>query len=53
MKYMVEIVETLSKTVEVEADSEQEAYSKVEADYADETIVLDDTNFIDTVFTVL
>ena len=43
-KYAIEIEETLSKTIIVEADSEQEALSLVEDAYDSEAIVLDADN---------
>ena len=46
-KYKVEITEYLQRTIEVEADSEDAAVSKVEDDYNKEKIVLDSNDFID------
>ncbi len=48
MKYTFEIVETLSKLVTVDADSEQEAYRIVKKMYREEHIILDDTNYMCT-----
>lgn len=48
-KYNVEIVETLSKNVIIEAKSMQEAEKIARAMYADEEIVLDSGNFDNTV----
>ena len=45
--YKVEITEYLQKTIDVEANSEAEAISKVEDDYKKEKIVLDANDFID------
>lgn len=40
-KYQVEVVETLSRVIEVEADSYEEAENKVARRYDNEEIVLD------------
>ena len=53
MKYQVEITETLQKTIEVEAESEREAISKVEDQYYNGEIELDTSDFIDTVFEII
>ena len=53
MKYQVEITETLQKTVEVEAESERDAISKVEDQYYNSEIELDASDFIDTVFEII
>ncbi len=45
MKYQVKIIETLSRIVEVEADSRDEAWDKVEADWKRSEIVLDEGDF--------
>lgn len=45
MKYQVKIIETLSRIVEVEAQSNDEAWDKVEKMYKKSQIVLDDTDF--------
>ena len=47
MIYKVTITEYLKKTVEVEADNEEEAKSKVENDYASCEIILDSSDFAD------
>lgn len=41
MTYPIEITETLQRTVTVEADTLEQALSKVKAAYADGSIVLD------------
>ena len=46
MKYQIEIVETLSRIVEVEAESQGEAYELVESDYRHQGIVLDASDFV-------
>jgi len=45
MKYQVKIIETLSRIVEVDAQSNDEALDKVEKMYKKSQIVLDDTDF--------
>lgn len=52
-KYSVEIIETLSKTIEIEADSEAEANVILSQRYHDEDIILDSSNHISTEFKVL
>ena len=52
MKYKVTIRETLERTVEVEANSVQEAESSVRQDYHNSIIVLDDGDYVDTCFQV-
>lgn len=47
-KYNVEIKETLSRVVEVEADSKEIAESVVRGWYREGRIVLDDTDYVDT-----
>lgn len=46
MKYYVSITETLSKVVSVDADSEQEAISRVEDAYNKYEIILDSEAFV-------
>ena len=50
MKYAVKIVETLSRTVVVEADSFRDALTAVDAAYFNEKIVLDAEDFEGTDF---
>lgn len=45
MKYKVNVEELLSRIVEVEADSENEAEDKVREMYMNEDIVLDASDF--------
>lgn len=52
MLFEVEIVETLRKTVEVNCRTSTEALDKVEAQYYDEDIVLNDADYDDTKFEV-
>jgi hypothetical protein len=52
MKYKVTIRETLERTVEVEANSAQEAELSVRQDYHNSTIVLNDGDYVDTCFEV-
>ena len=48
--FKIEIKETLSKIVVIEADSVNEAYSKAKEMYRCEEIVLDENDHLDTVF---
>lgn len=50
MIYEVDIIETLKKTVEVEASSEQEALHQVGERYADDDWVLDSGDLFDAKF---
>lgn len=52
MIFEVEIVETLRKTVEVDCRTRTEALDKVQAQYYDEDIVLNDADYDDTKFEV-
>ena len=52
MKYKVQIVETLVKYVEVEANDEHEALSKIELEYENGNIVLSSENYDTTDFYV-
>ncbi|MBR5715993.1 MAG: DpnD/PcfM family protein [Bacteroidales bacterium] len=52
MKYKVTIRETLERTLDVEANSAQEAELSVRQDYHNSIIVLDDGDFIDTIIMV-
>ena len=52
-KYLVEITETLQKQITVSANSREEAEQKVRNKYKNEEIVLDESDYIDTEFTVL
>ncbi|MCD7892681.1 MAG: DpnD/PcfM family protein [Erysipelotrichaceae bacterium] len=40
MKYTVEIIETLTKTIEIEASNKNEAIKKAKDDYYKEIIIL-------------
>jgi hypothetical protein len=46
-KFNFEIMETLSRVVEVEAETYEKAYEKVREDYECERIVLDENDFMD------
>ena len=50
MKYKVEVVETLSLTVEVEAESYQDAEYLVRTKYSEQEVVLGADEFIDVEF---
>ena len=47
-KYQVEIDETLSRIIEVEAENENDAVSKIKDLYRQEKIVLDSNDYLDT-----
>ena len=53
MKYRVEITETLTRMVEVEADSKEDAESKVNDQYQNCEIVLNADDFVAVDFEVL
>ena len=48
--FKIEVIETLSRTIEIEAESKDEAYFKVREMYREEEIVLDYDDYIDTEF---
>lgn len=48
--FKIEITETLQKQVEVEANSEEDAISRIRNQYYQANIVLDESNYIDTQF---
>lgn len=52
MKYKVEIKETLSKIIEIEAKNEEEAIRKIREQYEKQEIVLDSSDYVDTEFNV-
>lgn len=47
MEYLIEIKETLSKQIKVEADSAEEAICKVKKQYRDSKIILSADDFVD------
>ena len=51
--FIVEIKETLLKTIEIECDSKDDAFEFVKSQYDNEDIVLDSNDFIDAEFTIL
>lgn len=53
MYYFIEIQETLSKTIEIKADSKEEALNKAQNLYAEEYFVLTADNHDETHFTIL
>ena len=53
MKYDVAIEEVLSRVIEVEAESLEDAYYKAEAMYYDEEVVLGSDDFADANIEVL
>ena len=50
--FQIEIVETLSNIVKVNAENEQEALSKVRDMYRNEEVILYPDDFIDTKFNI-
>lgn len=50
--YIIEITETLVGEFEVQAVSESEAIAKLEDDYRNEKIILDDSNYIYSSFEI-
>ena len=50
--FQIEIAETLSNIVEVNAENEQEALSKVRDMYRNEEVILYADDFIDTKFNI-
>lgn len=48
--FKIEIKETLSRVIEIEANSNEEALSKIEELYNQQEIVLDSTDFVETEF---
>ncbi|MCW6681884.1 DpnD/PcfM family protein [Aerococcaceae bacterium NML160702] len=52
-QYKVEITETLSRVVEVNANSNDEAVDIVRQLYGESEIVLDESDYVDTKFNTL
>jgi|TARA_Y100000004_G_C8929366_1_gene419208 hypothetical protein len=52
-KFKIEVIETLSKVIEVEANSEVEANVILSQKYHDEEIILDSSDHLSTEFKVL
>ena len=52
-KFTIEITETLQKQVTVKANSREEAEEKVRKQYTDGDLMLDDSNLVDTDFSVI
>lgn len=48
MIYKVEIKETLSRIIDIEAENESEAIIKATTEYRKQNIILDDSDYIDT-----
>lgn len=48
MNYKIEIKETLSRVIDIEAENENEAIIKTKAEYRKQNIILDDSDYIDT-----
>lgn len=52
MKYRIEIIEILSRTIEMEADSEDAAVEKVRQMYRSCDIILDASDYVETEISV-
>lgn len=52
-KYRINITETLSRTIETEADSDRNAIEKVKLMYRNCDIVLDASDYVRTEFSVI
>lgn len=52
MKYRIEITETLSRTVDVEAENEEVALEKVRQMYRNSAIILDASDYLETEISV-
>jgi hypothetical protein len=50
--FKIEIRETLSRIIEVKANSEDEAFSKIKDLYQNEEIVLNSDDYVDTEFLI-
>lgn len=50
MKFKIEITETLQRTIEVEASSQEQALKHIREQYASGEIVLDSNDYVDTRF---
>ena len=51
--YQIEIVETLSEVIDIEAESEDDAINQVRSKYNNEEIILDSSNnYVDTNFNI-
>ena len=48
----IEIIETLLKTVIIEANDAEQALSKVQEMYKNEQVILDSDNYLDTEFLI-
>jgi predicted DNA-binding protein (UPF0278 family) len=48
-KFQIEITETLQRVIEVEAASLDDAITEIRRKYKDEEIILDSSDYIDTV----
>lgn len=50
--FSIEIIETLLKTVIIEANDAEQALSKVQEMYKNEQVILDSDNYLDTEFLI-
>ena len=52
MIFVIEVVETLARTINIEAETTEEALAIVKQRYRSEEIVLDSSDFVDVDFNV-
>ena len=48
MNYKIEIKETISRIIDIEAENESEAIIKARTKYRNQDIILDSTDYMDT-----
>jgi len=51
-KYRIEVMEILSRTIETEAENEEDAVEKVRKMYRNCEVILDASDYVDTEFSV-
>lgn len=50
--FIIEITETLQRQIKVEADSDEDAISKIRNQYQKEDIILDESDYVNTQFEI-
>ena len=53
MKYKIEIKETLSRRIDIEAENEEGAIRKAREQYKNQKIILDSSDYINTDFELI
>ena len=53
MNYKIEIKETLSRIIDIEADNEEGAIRKVREQYKNQKVILDSSDYINTDFELI